>query len=62
LAVADIVEAMASYRPYRQEIHMDVVLEQIQREAGGLLDPEIVRVCVALFRQKNFVVQGWNRH
>jgi PAS domain S-box-containing protein/putative nucleotidyltransferase with HDIG domain len=62
LAVADIVEAMASYRPYRQEIHMDVVLEQIQKEAGGLLDPEIVRVCVALFRQKNFVVQGWNRH
>jgi putative nucleotidyltransferase with HDIG domain len=61
LTVADIVEAMASYRPYRPGIHMDVVLDEIQREAGTLLDPEIVSVCVALFRQRNFVVPGWVR-
>lgn len=59
LAVADIVEAMASYRPYRQGIDLNVVLDHIQREADGTLDPEVVSVCVALFRQKNFSVQGW---
>jgi PAS domain S-box-containing protein/putative nucleotidyltransferase with HDIG domain len=61
LTVADIVEAMASFRPYRQGIHMDLVLEQIEREAGTLLDPEVVSVCVALFRNKHLVVQGWLR-
>ena len=62
LTVADIVEAMASYRPYRPGIPMDIVLDEIQREAGELLDPEIVRVCVGLFRQKDFAVPGWIRH
>ena len=62
LAVADIVEAMASYRPYRQGIQLDVALEQIEREAGSLLDPEIVGVCLALFREKHFSVPGWIRH
>lgn len=61
LAVADIVEAMASYRPYRQGIRLEVVLEQLEREAGSLLDAEVVGVCAALFRQKNFTVQGWSR-
>jgi PAS domain S-box-containing protein/putative nucleotidyltransferase with HDIG domain len=61
LTVADIVEAMASYRPYRAGIHLDVVLDEIQREAGDLLDVEIVSVCVALFRQRNFVVPGWSQ-
>jgi hypothetical protein len=41
---------------------MDIVLDEIQREAGELLDPEIVRVCVGLFRQKDFAVPGWIRH
>ena len=61
LAVADIVEAMASFRPYRQGIPLDLVLKQIQKEAGELLDPEIVRVCVALFSEKHYFVQGWIR-
>jgi PAS domain S-box-containing protein/putative nucleotidyltransferase with HDIG domain len=61
LAVADIVEAMASYRPYRPGIPLDIVLEQIEREAGTLLDPEVVRICIDLFRNKHFVVQGWIR-
>jgi HD-GYP domain-containing protein (c-di-GMP phosphodiesterase class II) len=62
LAVADIVEAMASYRPYRPGIRLDVVLKAIEKEAGTLLDPEVVRVCVSLFRDKHFEVPGWIRH
>jgi PAS domain S-box-containing protein/putative nucleotidyltransferase with HDIG domain len=61
LAVADIVEAMVSYRPYRAGIHLDVVLDKILEESGSLLDPEIVSVCVTLFRQKNLAVPGWIR-
>ena len=61
LAVADIVEAMASYRPYRPGIKLHLVLQQIEKDAGSLLDPEVVRICVSLFRDKHFMVPGWIR-
>jgi PAS domain S-box-containing protein len=61
LAVADIVEAMASYRPYRPGIPLDIVLKEIEKEAGTLLDAEVVRVCLSLFRDKHFTVPGWIR-
>jgi putative nucleotidyltransferase with HDIG domain len=60
LAVADIVEAMASHRPYRQAIKLNVVLEHIEKEAGTQLDPEAVRTCVALFRKKRLVLPHLN--
>jgi len=46
VAVADMVEAMASNRPYRVAIKLKVVLEQIEKEAGSLLDAEAVQACV----------------
>ena len=58
LAVADIVEAMAAYRPYRPGIELPLVLQQIEKDAGTLLDPEVVRTCVALFREKHFTGAG----
>jgi PAS domain S-box-containing protein len=61
LAVADIVEAMASYRPYRPGISLDIVLDHIEKEAGSLLDAEVVGICVDLFRKKHLVVSGWIR-
>jgi PAS domain S-box-containing protein len=60
LAVADIVEAMSSFRPYRPPIPLDIVLKEIEMEAGTRLDPEIVRVCISLFREKRFVLTGFN--
>ena len=57
LAVADIVEAMASYRPYRQEIKLHLVLKAIQRDAGTQLDADAVRICVDLFRDNRFFVR-----
>jgi PAS domain S-box-containing protein len=62
LTVADMVEAMASHRPYRQAIKLNVVLQQIEKEAGNLLDPEAVRVCASLFRKKRLVLPGTNHH
>jgi PAS domain S-box-containing protein len=60
LTVADIVEAMSSFRPYRPPIPMDIVLKEIENEAGSRLDPEVVRVCIELFREKRFVLTGFN--
>ena len=62
LAVADMVEAMGSHRPYRPAIKLNLVLQQIQKEAGTLLDAEVVRVCVSLFRDKHFKLPGWIQH
>ncbi|MGA2084522.1 MAG: PAS domain S-box protein [Terracidiphilus sp.] len=61
LAVADMVEAMGSHRPYRPAIKMNIVLEQIEKEAGGLLDVEAVRICAALFREKRLVLPSLNQ-
>jgi PAS domain S-box-containing protein len=61
LSVADVVEAMASYRPYRQGIELPLVLGQIERDAGLLLDARAVETCVMLFRDRNFTVPGWAR-
>ena len=56
LAVADMVEAMASDRPYRRSRGLEFALNQIESEAGTLLDAEVVRICSALFREKRLVV------
>ena len=58
LAVADMVEAMASDRPYRRARGLEFALNQVESEAGTLLDAEVVRVCAALFREKRLVVPG----
>ncbi len=60
LAVADILEAMASPRPYRKAMGLKVALEEIEKEAGTLLDAEVVRICTNLFRKKRLVIQGLN--
>jgi putative nucleotidyltransferase with HDIG domain len=60
LTVADMVEAMAAHRPYRPGIPLHIALELIEKEAGTLLDAEIVRVCVSLFREKGFLLPGLN--
>lgn len=54
LAVADIVESMASYRPYREALGIDVALAEIERQAGVQLDAHIVNTTLKLFRDKNF--------
>ena len=54
LAVADVVEAMASHRPYRPAHGTDEVLEEISQNGGVLYDPEAVDVCLRLFTEKEF--------
>jgi PAS domain S-box-containing protein len=54
LAVADVVEAMASHRPYRPALGIDVALNEIKKNKGTLYDPSIVDACVRLFSEKKF--------
>ena len=54
LAVADVVEAMASHRPYRPALGIDKALEEISQNRGVLFDPETVDVCLKLFTEKGF--------
>jgi PAS domain S-box-containing protein len=50
LAVADIVEAMASHRPYRAGLGFEKALEEVERGKGELYDPQVVDACVKVFR------------
>jgi PAS domain S-box-containing protein/putative nucleotidyltransferase with HDIG domain len=54
LAVADVVEAMASHRPYRSALGIEKALEEVSRNRSILYDPEVVDVCVKLFTDKTF--------
>jgi PAS domain S-box-containing protein len=54
LAVADVVEAMASHRPYRPALGMEKAIEEITQNSGKLYDPDAVDVCVRLLNEKGF--------
>jgi PAS domain S-box-containing protein/putative nucleotidyltransferase with HDIG domain len=54
LAVADVVTAMASHRPYRSAPGLDKALEEISRNRGVLYDAEIVNICLKLFAEERF--------
>ena len=54
LAVADVVEAMSSHRPYRPSLGIDKALEEISQNRGVLYDPDVVDACVKLFAEKAF--------
>jgi putative two-component system response regulator len=54
LAVADVVEAIASHRPYRPALGIDKALEEINAKAGILFDATVVEACILLFREKEF--------
>ncbi|HUM79364.1 MAG TPA: HD domain-containing phosphohydrolase [Candidatus Saccharicenans sp.] len=54
LAVADVVEAMSSLRPYREPHPLEETLQEVERNKGLLYDPEVVDVCLWLFREKGY--------
>ena len=54
LAVADVVEAMSSARPYRPALGVEKALEEISSKKGLLYDADAVDACVKLFKEKGF--------
>ncbi|WP_020676709.1 HD-GYP domain-containing protein [Geopsychrobacter electrodiphilus] len=51
LTVADVVEAAASYRPYRPANGIDFALDEIKTHRDGYYDPEVVDACLILFNE-----------
>jgi putative nucleotidyltransferase with HDIG domain len=54
LAVADVVEAIASHRPYRPALGITAALEEITDNRGIYYDEEVVDACVELFTRDSF--------
>jgi PAS domain S-box-containing protein len=54
LAVADVVEAMSSHRPYRASLGLEVALDEIEKNRGVLYDEYAVDSCLNLFRAKGY--------
>ena len=54
LSVADVVEAIASHRPYRAALGIDVALAEIEQGRGTTYDARAVDACLRLFREKHF--------
>lgn len=54
LAVADVVEAMSSYRPYRPALGIDPALAEIERGSGIIYDDKVVAACLKLFRKNGY--------
>jgi PAS domain S-box-containing protein/putative nucleotidyltransferase with HDIG domain len=57
LAVADVVEAMASHRPYRPARGMKAALDEIRAGRGTRYDPQVADACVALIESGEFSFQ-----
>jgi len=56
LAVADVVEAMSSHRPYRPGLGIDKALAEIERGRGAQYDAEAVDACRRLFIDKGYTL------
>ncbi len=54
LAVADVVEAIASHRPYRPARGIDKALDEISRNKGKRYDPEVVDACLHVLSEEGF--------
>ncbi len=57
LAIADVVEAIASHRPYRPALGIGVALDEIERGRGTLFDANVVDACLRLFRQRGLTLE-----
>jgi len=57
ISVADVLEAMASHRPYRAALGLEAAFEELQKHAGTHFDPEVVASCVRIFKEKDFKIK-----
>lgn len=56
LTVADVIESMASHRPYRAALGIDVALSEILRGRGTIYDPEVCDAAVRLIKEKGYIL------
>lgn len=58
IAVADVVDAMNSHRPYRPGLGMEAALDEIVERRGKLYDPDAVDACVGLIKYEGFDINA----
>lgn len=58
MAVADVVEAMSSHRPYRPGLGIDMALVEIERGRGTIYDSDVADACLRLFRDKGYAIHS----
>lgn len=56
IMVADVVESMASHRPYRASLGIEAALNEIERNRGILYDSQVVDACCKLFRERGYTL------
>jgi len=56
MAVADVVEAMSSHRPYRPGLGLEAALDEIAKNSGKIYDPQVTAACLRLFREKAYAL------
>ncbi|MFZ1982425.1 MAG: HD domain-containing phosphohydrolase, partial [Smithella sp.] len=54
MTVADVVEAIASHRPYRAALGVEIALEEIEKNKGVFYDATVADACLRLFREKGY--------
>lgn len=57
LAVVDVIEAMASHRPYRPGLGIDAALKEIELHRGILFDPDVVDSALRIFREQGYQIE-----
>jgi len=57
LAVADVIEAMATHRPYRPALSIEEALEEVRKNRAKLYDPRVVDACLQVFREEKFTFE-----
>jgi putative two-component system response regulator len=60
LCVADVLEAMASHRPYRPGFGIESALRELEGKRGTLFDPDVVDAALLLFREKGYQKEFFN--
>lgn len=54
LSVADVVESMSSFRPYRPALGLEQATEELRRHRGTMYDAQVVDACIRLLTEKGF--------
>ncbi len=55
LAVADVVEAISSHRPYRPGLGLEEAKRELETNKGTSYDPQVVEVCISMMEEGNFM-------
>ncbi|MGM0368104.1 MAG: HD domain-containing phosphohydrolase [Actinomycetota bacterium] len=57
IAVADVVEAMTSYRPYRQALGLEAATKEIIKNKGKLYDKPVVEACIKVIERDPSIIR-----